>query len=325
MSEDQRKLFVAGLPDSFTEETLRQAFDGVGARVVDVSMPKDRMTGRPRGFGFVTLETTEQAEAARKALDGSFQGGRSISVRPFQQEAPKRGEGGSMGGVGARPSFGDRPRPAGGPGGPPPRDEGPSKTLYVGNLPYDATVQEVEELVAAAGAGAAVRVHLPTDPDGRRRGFGFVTMDNHEAANAVVAAAGNADLRGRRVTINIAHPKGERPAGGPPRFAGGGGGGFSGGGGGGFGGGGGGFGGGGGTGGFPRADSGGGPPQQRKTFDEGRKRRGTGAAGPGAGAGPAGAPGAAAAGSAEDQWNARKRGNWKQGRTSKDFDDWDDE
>src|SRR3954447_22830471 len=137
MAEDSRKLFVAGLPDSITEDVLRQLFEATGGNVVEVSLPKDRATGRPRGFGFVTLATVEEATSARESLDGSFQGGKSISVRPFQAEPPRR-EGRPMGagpmGVGVGGAG-----PGGGMGG---LAGAPDRTLYVGNLPYDATVEE---------------------------------------------------------------------------------------------------------------------------------------------------------------------------------------
>ncbi len=258
---EEAKLFVAGLPDSVSEEVLKQIFEATGGKVVSVSLPKDRMTGRPRGFGFVTLSTPAEAQAARDALDGSMQGGRSISVRPFQAEPPRKGEGGG-------PPSGGGPRSAGGPRGGP--QQAPDRTLYVGNLPYDCAPGEVEALInSVVGEGQVVRVHLPMDADGRKRGFGFVTMASAEAAKNAAEQLKSADLRGRRLIVNIAHPKGERP----PReggFGGGGGGGF-GGGGCGFGGGGGGFGGGGfggGGGGF-----GGGPPPSRKTFDSDRRRK----------------------------------------------------
>src|SRR2546421_12843461 len=90
MAEDSRKLFVAGLPDSISEEVLKQLFEATGGTVVNVSLPKDRATGRPRGFGFVTLSTPQEAQAARDALDGSVQAGKSISVRPLQAEPPRR-------------------------------------------------------------------------------------------------------------------------------------------------------------------------------------------------------------------------------------------
>ena len=283
--EDSRKLFVAGLPDTITEDVLRALFEATGGNVLNVSLPKDRATGRPRGFGFVTMGSQDEANAARDSLNGSIQAGNSISVRPFQAEPPKR-EGGPAGAPGpAGPgAFRDRP--------PPPT---PDSTLYVGNLPYDANQEELEALISGAGAGPVVRIHLPTDPDGRKRGFGFVTLANADSANAALEALKGADLRGRPLHINIAHPKGDRPAGGgggggyerPGGFAGGGGGG----GGGGYAGGSGyrGGGGGGGGGGYRGGAEGGGGGGYR-----GGGGGGDGGAPGGYGGAPPGAPGAVA-------------------------------
>ena len=63
------------------------------------------------------------------------------------------------------------------------------------------------------------------DPDGRKRGFGFVTMASPESAKAASEALKQADMRGRRLIVNLAHPKGERPARSDGGFGGGGGGG----------------------------------------------------------------------------------------------------
>lgn len=246
-NEDSRKLFVAGLPDSITEDVLTQLFEATGGTVSEISLPKDRLTGRPRGFGFVTLATAEQAEMARESLDGSIQAGKSISVRPFQAEPPKRGEGAPRGREGREGGGGHQ--------------QAADRTLYVGNLPYDVTQEEVESLFN--GSAEVARIHLPMDADGRPRGFGFVTMGSADGARDAVETLRGAELRGRRLVINLAHPKGERP---PPReFAGGGGGfGGGGGGGGGFGGGGGGF---------------GGPPDrpsERRTFDQRRRNEDSG-------------------------------------------------
>src|SRR6185295_5281236 len=101
-TEDARKLFVAGLPESITEDALREVFEATGGKITDVSLPRDRATGRVRGFGFVTFSTSEEAATARDSLDGSLQGGRPISVRPFSSEPPRR-EGG------APPERGDSP------------------------------------------------------------------------------------------------------------------------------------------------------------------------------------------------------------------------
>lgn len=204
--DDRCKLFVAGLPDSISEAVLRQLFEATGGTVVDVSVPKDRATGRPRGFGFVTLSTEDEARRAREDLDGSLQSGRSISVRPFQA-APAKREGG-----GPSPRS-DSPPERGGGGA-------EDRTLYLGNLPYDTTVQEVEQLFARAGVSPVVRVNLPIDPQGRPRGFGFVVLGSVEAVQTAVDALRDAELKGRRISASVAHARGDRgprpPRSGPP-------------------------------------------------------------------------------------------------------------
>lgn len=223
MGNEEAKLFVAGLPDSISEDVLKQLFEATGGKVVAVSLPKDRLTGRPRGFGFVTLATPQEAQSARDALDGSLHAGKSISVRPFQAEPPRRGDGAPgapMGPGGPRPGPGGPVRPGAGP-------QAPDRTLYVGNLPYDTTIEEVQVLVNGVAPDSVVRVHLPMDPDGRKRGFGFVTLASSESAKTAADALRTADLRGRRLIVNLAHPKGEGPArpaggggfGGPAPFA----------------------------------------------------------------------------------------------------------
>jgi nucleolin len=289
MAEDSRKLFVAGLPDSITEDVLRQLFEATGGNVVEVSLPKDRATGRPRGFGFVTLSTTQEASAARESLDGSYQGGKSISVRPFQAEPPRRD--------GVRPTGASAGAGSPGPSGP---AGAPDRTLYVGNLPYDASVEEIEALIGSTGAGPVVRVHLPMDPDGRKRGFGFVTMASAEAAKTAIDALRGVDVRGRRLVVNLAHPKGERPPRGEERAPG-------------FGSSGGAAGGYAGSSGYGAGAPGGGPsaggpPPQRKTFDERPRRRGGGGGGHD-GEGPPGGGG------------RRNKQAWSRDRD----DDWGDE
>jgi len=211
-TEDSRKLFVAGLPESISEEVLRQLFEATGGKVVEVSLPRDRATGKIRGFGFVTFATADEASAARDSLDGSFQAGRSISVRPFSSEPPKRGErmerGPGMESGGPRSDA---------PGPPQPSED---RTLYVGNLPYDATQQEVSTLLTDNGVGPIVRIHLPVGPDGRMRGFGFVTLATAESANHAATALRDVQVRGRRLMVNIAHPRGAGPPGaGPAGFS----------------------------------------------------------------------------------------------------------
>ncbi len=202
-TDDGRKLFVGGLPDVISEDVLRQLFEATGGTVVDISLPRDRNTGRPRGFAFVTMSSAAEAEAARRSLDRSSQAGRTISVREFHSE-PRGG-----GAPGERPRR-ERPE-GGGPARSGPPDRSNDKTLYVSNLPYDASREELEGLFAEANAGSVARIHLPTTPEGRGRGFGFVTMDTTEAAEQAVVLMRDAGLRGRKLHLSIAHPRGERP------------------------------------------------------------------------------------------------------------------
>ncbi len=275
---------MAGLPDTITEDVLRQLFEATGGAVAEVTLPKDRATGRPRGFGFVTMATSQEAGTARELLHGSFQGGRPISVRPFESDPPRREPGA---GPAPGPNGPGAPRGVGGGGA---MADSPDRKLYIGNLPYDATPEEVEAVITATGAGQVVRVMLPSDPDGRKRGFGFVTMASPEAANSAVELLRGAEVRGRRLVVNPAHQRGDRPPREPRAFGGGGfGGGGGGGGGGGFGGPPGGFGGPpGGFGGPPRdfgAPAGGAPGRApaRKSYEDKKRRSFDDGGGAGAG------------------------------------------
>jgi RNA recognition motif-containing protein len=220
--DDGRKLFVAGLPDSITEAVLRQLFEATGGTVVEVSVPRDRATGRPRGFAFVTLSTEAQATAARDSLDNSMQSGRSISVRPFQSAPPKRGEARERRDFGGeRRDFGGDRRDFGGerrerfdrgerPDRSGPRGGTDDRTLYLGNLPYDAATADVERVLQDAGVGPIVRVTLPQDADGRPRGFGFVTLGSADSAQSAVEALSAVEIGGRRISASIARGRGER-------------------------------------------------------------------------------------------------------------------
>ncbi|RPJ47266.1 MAG: RNA-binding protein [Candidatus Latescibacterota bacterium] len=87
--------------------------------------------------------------------------------------------------------------------------------LYVGNLPFSATDDEIREMFAKHGAVREVR--LVTDREtGRPRGFGFVEMDDEEAAAAIRALDGK-DVGGRNLTVNEARPRAESGGGGAGR------------------------------------------------------------------------------------------------------------
>lgn len=87
------------------------------------------------------------------------------------------------------------------------------KSIYVGNLPFSATEDEVRDLFAAFGPVGSVK--LVSDREtGRPRGFGFVEMEDAAALNAIQELNGK-DLGGRTLRINEAQARPARPPRGP--------------------------------------------------------------------------------------------------------------
>jgi RNA recognition motif-containing protein len=120
--------------------------------------------------------------------------------------------------------------------------------LYVGNLSFNTTENELQELFSQAGAVQEVTL-MQDKFTGKSRGFAFVTMGSEQDAQNAIAKINGQTVDGRTLTVNEARPREPRPpggggGGGGRSYGGGGGGGYGGGGGGGYGGGGGGYGGG---------------------------------------------------------------------------------
>ncbi len=103
------KLYVGNLNYSTTEATLNALF-GQHGEVVSINLITDRNSGRPKGFGFVEMATTEAAEAARAALDGTDVDGRSVKVEMAKEPQPRAprsgGYGGGYGGGGYGGGYG---------------------------------------------------------------------------------------------------------------------------------------------------------------------------------------------------------------------------
>jgi RNA recognition motif-containing protein len=90
------KLFVGNLSFDTTENDLQDAFAAHGT-VVEANLMMDRATGRPRGFGFVTMSTPEEAQKAIEALNGKSVGGRALTVNVAKPREERTGGGGGGG------------------------------------------------------------------------------------------------------------------------------------------------------------------------------------------------------------------------------------
>lgn len=84
------KMYIGNLSFSTTAQDLNSLFSEHGG-VTDVHLPMDRETGRPRGFGFVTMDSKNAMIAAIKAIDGTEVGGRQVKVN---EARPREDRGG---------------------------------------------------------------------------------------------------------------------------------------------------------------------------------------------------------------------------------------
>ena len=112
-----QKVFVGNMSFDTTREELQELFAQAG-EITEVVVPTDRMSGRPRGFAFVTFANDEHAAAAIQKLDGQLLGGRNLRVNEASTDRPQRSFGGGGGGGGFSRPFGGGGGGGGRPGGP---------------------------------------------------------------------------------------------------------------------------------------------------------------------------------------------------------------
>ncbi|KAJ7190903.1 hypothetical protein O6H91_11G035000 [Diphasiastrum complanatum] len=159
----------------------------------------DKLTGRSRGFAFVTMGSAEEAEAAVSKLDGYSLEGRSIKVN-ISSGQKGGGSPRSLGGFssGNSNAYGSS-------------ETGDSSKVFVGNLPWVVDDAALEKMFNPYGEVVEARVIYDRD-SGQSRGFGFVTLSSPSQASEAVSSLNGSDFDGRPLRVNLA---GERPA---PRF-----------------------------------------------------------------------------------------------------------
>jgi RNA recognition motif-containing protein len=92
------RLYVGNLPFSAMESDIRELFSQNGRNVTEVKLVTDRDTGRPRGFGFVEMATSEEADGAIRDLNGKDFGGRPLTVNEAKERTSSGGGRGGYGG-----------------------------------------------------------------------------------------------------------------------------------------------------------------------------------------------------------------------------------
>ncbi len=106
-----KKLYVGNLPFQANEEELGNWFTQAGVTAANITLVRDRFSGQPRGFGFVEINSDEEAERAIQALNGHDFMGRNLVVN--EARPPREGGGGGRG----RGGFGGGRGGGGGGGG----------------------------------------------------------------------------------------------------------------------------------------------------------------------------------------------------------------
>jgi len=91
------KLFVGNLSFNTTENDLNDAFAAFGT-VTETNLMMDRTTGRPRGFGFVTMGSADEAQKAIDGMNGKDMDGRALTVNVAKPREERSGGGGGGGG-----------------------------------------------------------------------------------------------------------------------------------------------------------------------------------------------------------------------------------
>ncbi|MBS72627.1 MAG: hypothetical protein CMA91_00010 [Euryarchaeota archaeon] len=170
------RLFIGGLSRDAEEDEVRDMFKKHG-KVTDFALMRDD-AGNLRGFGFITFQSKDMADAAIAALDGQKIKGRRIGVRDAdapRDEKQKRA-----------------PRPQG-------------ARLYVGNLPFKATEDDLTALFKDHCDN--VHVQWATDRSGRKKAFAFVTIQPESKGQEVVGKLNGTDFMGRDIKVDVSKPQ----------------------------------------------------------------------------------------------------------------------
>lgn len=195
MDSDQGKLFIGGISWETSEEKLKEYFGNYGEILQTVVM-RDKISGRPRGFGFVVFADPSVLDAVlqeKHTIDGrTVEAKRALSRE--EQQVSKAGN----------PSAG---RNSGGGGG-----NMRTKKIFVGGLPATLSEEGFRQYFESYGQVTDVVVMYDQQTN-RPRGFGFISFDSEEAVDRVLHKTFH-DLNGKQVEVKRALPKDANPGGG---------------------------------------------------------------------------------------------------------------
>lgn len=200
MSSQESTIFVGRLAWSIDESRLAQEFAQYGS-IQSTKVIKDRMTGRSKGFGYVEFSSPAEAQAAL-AMSGTEIEGMAVNVdisQPRVERAPRQYQsaaGGQSGGY----QQAREPRTY-------PKSE-PSTTVFVGNLSFQATEQDIASTFAQCGAINQIR--LPRYHDtGKMKGYAYLEFQDLDSATKCINLQ-DVQIANRPVRLDYSQPRPER-------------------------------------------------------------------------------------------------------------------
>jgi RNA recognition motif-containing protein len=150
------------------------------AEVRYVNLPRNRETGDIKGFAFVDVGSDEEIPKVVDALNGKQMGERPMRVSRSLEKDQIRSTKNTIEGA---------------------------KKLYVGNLPFVSTKEEIEEFFSAYGE--VKDVFVPVNKYGESRGFGFISI-KEEDVEGLIEATNGLEFMGRMITVNHPMPPGSK-------------------------------------------------------------------------------------------------------------------
>lgn len=189
--DGHKELFIKNLNYQSTEDSVREAFSELG-NVVNVKLLTDRNTGKPKGIGFVEFEKRSDA---KKALEGVEVDGRQVQCSWSNEKKEGGNAPARQNNFGGNNNF-----KQGGSSG----FSGDAHTIFVGNLGFKTSEQQVKKFFSSVGNVVGVRI--ATHEDGKRKGFCHVDFDSADACQAAVGLAGQ-ELDGRELRVDVSTPR----------------------------------------------------------------------------------------------------------------------
>nr|QKY15290.1 RNA recognition motif 2 in splicing factor 3b subunit 4 (SF3B4) [Polytomella parva] len=166
-------IYVGSLDEQVTEELIWEFFTQAGP-VVNVYLPKDRVTNKHQGYGFVEFVNEEDAEYAIKILNMIKMFGKPLRVNKASQDKKTQD-------VGAN--------------------------LFIGNLDPDVDEKLLYDTFSAFGMIVATPKIMRDPESGNSRGFGFISYDCFEASDAAIEAMNGQYFSNRSISVSYAYKK----------------------------------------------------------------------------------------------------------------------